>query len=41
MKKLFFAAVLVAFVLTSCSRGISPYQAANGKAGKCGKSYIR
>lgn len=29
----------VAF-LTSCARGISPEQAANGKA-RCGKNYLR
>ncbi|MCX6315540.1 MAG: hypothetical protein NTX08_12465 [Sphingobacteriales bacterium] len=27
-------------LLSSCMRGISPEQAANGKA-KCGKTYIR
>jgi hypothetical protein len=41
MKKLLVAAVIIGFVLASCSRGISPYQAANGKAGKCGRSYVR
>ncbi|MFN5134925.1 MAG: hypothetical protein ACK5DG_06365 [Chitinophagaceae bacterium] len=41
MKKLLIAAVIIGFVLTSCSRGISPYQAAHGKAGKCGKNYLR
>lgn len=41
MKKLVVAAVIIGFVLTSCNRGISPYQAANGKAGKCGKHHIR
>lgn len=41
MKKVLFAAAFIAFVFMSCSRGISPYQAANGKAGKCGKNYLR
>ena len=35
---LIFIATSVFFV--SCMRGISPEQAANGKA-KCGKTYIR
>jgi hypothetical protein len=39
MKKLIIALVLVALVGTSCSRGITPFQAANGKA-KCGR-YLR
>jgi hypothetical protein len=41
MKKIFmffvFAGAIIAF--TSCSRGITPYEAANGKA-KCGR-YLR
>jgi hypothetical protein len=41
MKKLLIAAVIIGFIFTSCSRGVTPYQAANGKAGKCGKNYIR
>jgi hypothetical protein len=41
MKKLLVAVAIIGFILTSCSRGISPYQAANGKAGKCGKSFLR
>ncbi|MGB4845988.1 MAG: hypothetical protein WBP16_16090 [Ferruginibacter sp.] len=32
--------VFTVVVLVSCARGISPEQAANGKA-KCGKNYIR
>ena len=39
MKKLIIALVLVVLVGTSCSRGITPFQAANGKA-KCGR-YLR
>lgn len=35
---LFIASVVLS--LASCARGISPEQAANGKA-KCGKTYIR
>ena len=35
MKKLIIA-LLVISVLTSCSRSISPFEAANGKA-KCGR----
>ncbi|MEI7963814.1 MAG: hypothetical protein WCH29_01520 [Chitinophagaceae bacterium] len=42
MRKYFL--VILSFVsfclLSSCMRGISPEQAANGKA-KCGKNYIR
>jgi hypothetical protein len=41
MKKVLFALALVTFFLMSCNRGISPYQAAHGKAGKCGRNYIR
>ncbi|WP_262711280.1 hypothetical protein [Lacibacter cauensis] len=41
MKKVLVALAVVAFFLMSCNRGITPYQAANGKAGKCGKNYIR
>lgn len=41
MKKVLVALVIIGFIATSCNRGISPYQAANGKAGKCGKNYIR
>jgi hypothetical protein len=36
MKKLIIALVLLVLVGTSCSRGITPFQAANGKA-KCGR----
>ncbi|HMO31785.1 MAG TPA: hypothetical protein PKE63_03840 [Lacibacter sp.] len=41
MKKLLVAFAFLTFLLMSCSRGISPYQAANGKAGKCGKQFVR
>ncbi|MEO5944651.1 MAG: hypothetical protein ABIP30_11155 [Ferruginibacter sp.] len=36
---LFVVAISVAFFFSSCARGISPYEAANGKA-KCGR-YIK
>ena len=36
MKKVIIALVVVALVGSSCSRGITPFQAANGKA-KCGR----
>jgi hypothetical protein len=36
MKKLIVLVVLAVTVLSSCSRSITPWQAANGKA-KCGK----
>lgn len=42
MRRIFLLLIVlftVAF-LTSCARGISPEQAANGKA-RCGKNYIR
>ncbi|MFN8264803.1 MAG: hypothetical protein U0T11_01960 [Chitinophagaceae bacterium] len=41
MKKVLFALAVVTFFLMSCNRGISPYQAANGKGGKCGSHYVR
>ena len=42
MKKVLFAFAVVTFLLLmSCNRGVSPYQAAHGKAGKCGRNYIR
>ncbi len=41
MKRVFLALVVITLFLMSCNRGISPYQAANGKAGKCGSRYIR
>lgn len=41
MKKVIAAILLLSFIMASCGKGISPYQAANGKAGKCGKAYIR
>lgn len=40
MKKVLFAFAVITFLLMSCNRGITPYQAANGK-GKCGRNYIR
>ncbi|MEO6583300.1 MAG: hypothetical protein ABIO05_03195 [Ferruginibacter sp.] len=42
MKKIFIYISLIVLVTytSSCARGISPYEAANGKA-KCGKNYIR
>jgi len=42
MRKIVFSLIILFAVgfLTSCARGISPEQAANGKA-KCGKTYIR
>ncbi len=41
MKKVLNAFVFIALIMAfvSCSRGITPYEAANGKA-KCGR-YIR
>jgi hypothetical protein len=36
MKKMCIAAFLLSVLLFSCARGITPYQAANGKA-KCGR----
>jgi len=36
MKKVYILAILLALVITSCSRAISPYEAANGRA-KCGR----
>ena len=39
MNKLIVALVLLVLVGTSCSRSITPFQAANGKA-KCGR-YLR
>lgn len=40
MTKILALAILSAFVLGSCAKGISPYEAASGKA-KCGKNYIK
>jgi hypothetical protein len=42
MRKIFLSLLFIAAIafLTSCMRGISPEQAANGKA-KCGKTYLR
>jgi len=39
MKKVCIIAFVLSVFLTSCARGISPYEAANGKA-KCGR-YIK
>ena len=36
MKKLIVLVLLAVIVLSSCSRSITPWQAANGKA-KCGR----
>jgi len=36
MKKVYLVVFIVIILLASCARGISPYQAANGKA-KCGR----
>ncbi len=41
MKKVLLVLAVIAFFLMSCNHGITPYQAANGKAGKCGRNYIR
>ena len=41
MKKVLVALAVITMFLMSCNRGISPYQAANGKAGKCGRNFIR
>jgi hypothetical protein len=41
MKKVLLALTVITLLLMSCNRGISPYQAAHGKAGKCGKNFIR
>jgi hypothetical protein len=40
MKKTLIIAALTALIFSSCSRGITVYQAANGKA-KCGRNYIK
>jgi hypothetical protein len=42
MRRILIAFFLITTVLTfiSCARGISPEQAANGKA-RCGRNYIR
>lgn len=40
MKKIYFFAIALSMLFfTSCARGITPYEAANGKA-KCGR-YIK
>jgi hypothetical protein len=36
MKKIIPVIILLSVILFSCARGITPYQAANGKA-KCGR----
>ena len=38
MKKILVACVLLTFILMSCSRSLTPYQAA-GMKGKCGSKY--
>lgn len=42
MRRIFlaFAIISVIVMTTSCARGISPEQAANGKA-RCGRTYVR
>ncbi|MEO5985323.1 MAG: hypothetical protein ABIP80_07430 [Ferruginibacter sp.] len=42
MQKRFLIFILTSVILycSSCARGISPYEAANGKA-KCGRNYIK
>jgi hypothetical protein len=40
MKKTLLITILSAIILGSCAHGISPYEAANGKA-RCGKTYIK
>ena len=40
MKKSLIIALFIALTLGSCAHGISPYEAANGKA-KCRKTYIK
>lgn len=39
MKKIAILAILMSILIASCARGISPYEAAHGKA-KCGR-YIK
>jgi hypothetical protein len=41
MIKILFSAILFVLLLSSCGRSITPYQAAHGKAGKCGSKSIR
>ncbi len=36
MKKVYLIALLLTIIITSCSRAISPYEAAHGRA-KCGR----
>jgi hypothetical protein len=36
MKRVYIIAILFSILSESCARGISPYEAANGKA-KCGR----
>jgi hypothetical protein len=40
MKKVLVVVAVLSFLLMSCNRGLTPYQAAN-KSGKCGRGYIR
>jgi hypothetical protein len=40
MKKMLVCFAVLAFILMSCNRGMSPYQAAN-KHNKCGRGFMR
>jgi hypothetical protein len=40
MKKKVLVIVLISFIFVSCSRGLTPWQAAQGSQ-KCGRGYIR
>ena len=40
MKKIIFIVLIGFLFITSCSRGMSPWQAAQGSQ-KCGRGYIR
>ena len=42
MRKIVLSLIFISFIacFVSCMRGISPEQAANGKA-KCGRNYVR
>jgi hypothetical protein len=41
MRKILLLSFLLLALLQSCSRGITPYQAAHGKAGKCGSKHLK
>ena len=41
MKKLVLVFAVLSIVVMSCSRSISPYGAAHGKAGKCSSKSLR